>query len=188
MQLTHFLPIARGDEPADLVIKGAVLLNVVTGERDHGDIAVTGEVYDALMAAGAAFGERGRGVAVLCEASSSETLRRMRGRLAARYPELSWYEYEPISWDEALDEIAGRMTEIKARHGAEQIAFSITTGSGTHSSDSLPGPTSCSRNGVSSRNVMRPAKVSDYCRRRSGEAGPSGTKAGAFVAVSRFSV
>jgi hypothetical protein len=28
--------------------------------------------------------------------------------------------WQPISWDEALDEIAGRMAGIKAQHGAEQ--------------------------------------------------------------------
>jgi anaerobic selenocysteine-containing dehydrogenase len=45
--------------------------------------------------------------------------------------------WEPLSWDEALDEISARMADIKARHAAEQVAFSITTGSGTHISDSI---------------------------------------------------
>ncbi|WP_201768364.1 molybdopterin-dependent oxidoreductase [Stutzerimonas azotifigens] len=42
-----------------------------------------------------------------------------------------------ISWDEALDEIAGRMADIKARCGAEAFAFSVTTPSGTPLSDSI---------------------------------------------------
>jgi anaerobic selenocysteine-containing dehydrogenase len=45
--------------------------------------------------------------------------------------------WEPLSWDEALDVISARMADLKARHGAEQVAFSITTGSGTHISDSI---------------------------------------------------
>ncbi|MDF1793023.1 MAG: molybdopterin-dependent oxidoreductase [Thalassobaculaceae bacterium] len=45
--------------------------------------------------------------------------------------------WEPISWDEALDEIAGRMATIAREHGAEQTAFSVTTPSGTHISDSI---------------------------------------------------
>lgn len=45
--------------------------------------------------------------------------------------------WEQISWEEALDEIAGRMARIRADHGAEQVAFSITTPSGTHMSDCI---------------------------------------------------
>ena len=45
--------------------------------------------------------------------------------------------WESISWDEALDDIAHRMAEIRDVHGAEQIAFSVTTPSGTHISDSI---------------------------------------------------
>ena len=33
--------------------------------------------------------------------------------------------WESISWDEALDDIAHRMAEIRDVHGAEQIAFSF---------------------------------------------------------------
>ena len=43
----------------------------------------------------------------------------------------------PISWDEALDEIAGHMARIRDAHGPEQVAFSVTTPSGTHISDSI---------------------------------------------------
>src|SRR5436190_212681 len=45
--------------------------------------------------------------------------------------------WQPISWDEALDEIAHRMQAIKTTHGAEQVAFSVTTPSGSHLSDSI---------------------------------------------------
>ncbi|WP_208601331.1 molybdopterin-dependent oxidoreductase [Phytopseudomonas flavescens] len=45
--------------------------------------------------------------------------------------------WERISWDEALDEIASRMGDIKARRGAEAFAFSVTTPSGTPLSDSI---------------------------------------------------
>jgi anaerobic selenocysteine-containing dehydrogenase len=45
--------------------------------------------------------------------------------------------WQPISWDEALDTIAQRMRDIARVHGAEQVAFSVTTPSGTHISDSI---------------------------------------------------
>jgi anaerobic selenocysteine-containing dehydrogenase len=45
--------------------------------------------------------------------------------------------WEPISWDEALAEIARRMREIRDKHGAEQVAFSVTTPSGTQISDAI---------------------------------------------------
>jgi anaerobic selenocysteine-containing dehydrogenase len=45
--------------------------------------------------------------------------------------------WRPISWDQALREIAERMCAIRDRHGAEQVAFSVTTPSGTHISDSI---------------------------------------------------
>ena len=46
--------------------------------------------------------------------------------------------WQPISWDEALDAIAARMADIKAQHGAEQVAFSVTTPSGSHLQDCIP--------------------------------------------------
>ena len=49
-------------------------------------------------------------------------------------PDPGW---EPIGWDEALTEIAGRLAGIRAKHGAEQVAFSVTTPSGSHISDSI---------------------------------------------------
>lgn len=45
--------------------------------------------------------------------------------------------WEPISWDVALDEITRRMARIRDDHGAEQVAFSVTTPSGTHISDGI---------------------------------------------------
>ncbi|QJQ96338.1 MULTISPECIES: molybdopterin-dependent oxidoreductase [Halomonadaceae] len=42
-----------------------------------------------------------------------------------------------IGWDEALDEIASRLRELRDRYGAESVAFSVTTPSGTPMSDSI---------------------------------------------------
>ena len=49
-------------------------------------------------------------------------------------PDPAW---RVISWDEALTEIAGRMAGIRREHGAEQVAFSVTTPSGSHLQDSI---------------------------------------------------
>jgi predicted molibdopterin-dependent oxidoreductase YjgC len=32
-------------------------------------------------------------------------------------------DFHPCDWDEALDAVAGRLLEIRARHGADSIAF-----------------------------------------------------------------
>ena len=45
--------------------------------------------------------------------------------------------WQPISWDEALDEIAARLSTLARDHGPEQAAFSVTTPSGSHISDSI---------------------------------------------------
>lgn len=45
--------------------------------------------------------------------------------------------WEPIEWDEALMEITDHIGRIRTDHGAEQVAFSVTTPSGTHMSDSI---------------------------------------------------
>jgi anaerobic selenocysteine-containing dehydrogenase len=58
-------------------------------------------------------------------------LRRMNPKGAA---DAGW---TPIGWDEALAEIATRLGDIRERHGAEQVAFSVTTPSGSHMSDSI---------------------------------------------------
>ena len=39
--------------------------------------------------------------------------------------------WEPISWDEAMSQIAAQMSDIRDQHGPEQVAFSVTTPSGT---------------------------------------------------------
>nr|WP_264293974.1 molybdopterin-dependent oxidoreductase [Diaphorobacter aerolatus] len=45
-------------------------------------------------------------------------------------------QWERISWDEALDEIARRLLAARAEHGAESVAFAVTTPSGTPMVDS----------------------------------------------------
>ncbi len=45
--------------------------------------------------------------------------------------------WQEISWDEALAEIGSNLDRIRREHGPEQVAFSVTTPSGTHISDSI---------------------------------------------------
>ena len=45
--------------------------------------------------------------------------------------------WQRISWDEALTEIADKLAVYRDRHGAESVAFSVTTPSGTPMSDSI---------------------------------------------------
>lgn len=45
--------------------------------------------------------------------------------------------WQSITWDEALDEIASRLSHVKAAYGAESVAFGVTTPSGTPMSDSI---------------------------------------------------
>ena len=45
--------------------------------------------------------------------------------------------WESITWDEALTQIASQMQRIGDDHGPEQVAFSVTTPSGTHISDCI---------------------------------------------------
>jgi anaerobic selenocysteine-containing dehydrogenase/ferredoxin-NADP reductase len=42
-----------------------------------------------------------------------------------------------IGWDEALDEVAERLGDLRRRHGAESVAFSTTTPTGTGLADSI---------------------------------------------------
>ncbi len=58
-------------------------------------------------------------------------LRRTSPKGAAR---TTW---QAISWDEAFAEIAERMNHVRDCHGAEQVAFSVTTPSGTQISDGI---------------------------------------------------
>jgi len=43
MNLSHFLPIARGDESADLVLRNGRVINVFTGEIVETDVAIAGD-------------------------------------------------------------------------------------------------------------------------------------------------
>jgi adenine deaminase len=43
MELSRFLPIARGDEPADLVLRHGRVINVYTGEIIEVDVAISGD-------------------------------------------------------------------------------------------------------------------------------------------------
>ncbi len=43
MNLSHFLPIARGDEPASLALRNGRVINVFTGEIIETDVAIAGE-------------------------------------------------------------------------------------------------------------------------------------------------
>src|ERR1700722_20204797 len=47
--------------------------------------------------------------------------------------------WKEISWDEALDEIAGKLGNIRQISGAEAVAFAVTTPSGTPMVDSFEG-------------------------------------------------
>ncbi len=47
--------------------------------------------------------EGGEGLAILTEASSSPSLADMRSRFTRTYPNAGWYEYEPLSGDNARD-------------------------------------------------------------------------------------
>jgi anaerobic selenocysteine-containing dehydrogenase/ferredoxin-NADP reductase len=61
----------------------------------------------------------------------TKPLRRSAPRDAA---DPGWVE---ISWDEALDEIAGKLGDIRKESGAEAVAFAVTTPSGTPMVDSF---------------------------------------------------
>ncbi|MBR0647013.1 molybdopterin-dependent oxidoreductase [Plastoroseomonas hellenica] len=45
--------------------------------------------------------------------------------------------WQEIGWDEALDEVASRLDGLRRQHGAESVAFSVTSPSGTSLSDSI---------------------------------------------------
>lgn len=51
----------------------------------------------------------------------------------------SWADpgWVAVSWEEALDDIATRLSKLKADHGAETVAFAATTPSGTPIVDSI---------------------------------------------------
>ena len=42
MELAQLLRVARGEEPADLVLRGGAVINVFSGEIERTDIALAG--------------------------------------------------------------------------------------------------------------------------------------------------
>jgi anaerobic selenocysteine-containing dehydrogenase len=80
----------------------------------------------------------GRGLCVKGRAApelvySADRLLRPRRRTRPKSdPDPGWVE---IGWDEALDWTAGQMRRVAAAHGAEAVAFGVTTPSGTAVSD-----------------------------------------------------
>ena len=55
MELTCFLPVARGDEPADLVLRNGRVINVFTGEIVEADVAIAG---DTIVGVGPGYAAR----------------------------------------------------------------------------------------------------------------------------------
>ncbi len=47
--------------------------------------------------------KQGEGLALLCEATTSLTIATAKARLMAAYPKAQWFEYEPISGDNAIE-------------------------------------------------------------------------------------
>ena len=53
MQLADLIRVARGDEPADLVLRNAQLVNVFSGQVEPADVAIGGGVtVDSLQGGG----------------------------------------------------------------------------------------------------------------------------------------
>lgn len=46
IDLTEVLAAARGEVPADIVLKGGCIFNSFTGEWEIGDVAIVGETID----------------------------------------------------------------------------------------------------------------------------------------------
>ncbi|MBB4683446.1 molybdopterin-dependent oxidoreductase [Amycolatopsis jiangsuensis] len=82
---------------------------------------------------GAAMCPKGRAAPELVH-SPARLTRPLRRTTPKSDPDPGWRE---ITWDEALTEIAARLGEIRARDGAEAVAFSVTSPSGTPMSDAI---------------------------------------------------
>ncbi|MEY9874252.1 anaerobic selenocysteine-containing dehydrogenase/ferredoxin-NADP reductase [Streptacidiphilus sp. MAP12-33] len=95
------------------------------------DGRITGVRPDPDHPTGAAMCPKGRAAAEIAHSSRRLTtpLRRTRPK---DDPDPGW---EPISWDQALDEIAARLAAIAAEDGPEAVAFAVATPSGTMVSD-----------------------------------------------------
>ncbi|KAA9158062.1 molybdopterin-dependent oxidoreductase [Amycolatopsis acidicola] len=82
---------------------------------------------------GAAMCPKGRAAPELVH-SPARLTRPLRRTTPRTDPDPRWRE---ISWDEAMSEIAERLGKIRAESGAEAVAFSVTSPSGTPMSDSI---------------------------------------------------
>jgi len=67
-------------------------------------------------------------------ANRNRLLHPMRRTNPKTDPDPGWRR---ISWDEALSEVAARLSEIRERAGPEAVAFALTTPSGTAISDDI---------------------------------------------------
>ncbi|MER5890365.1 molybdopterin-dependent oxidoreductase [Streptomyces sp. NPDC001941] len=95
------------------------------------DGRITGVRPDPGHPTGAAMCPKGRSAAEIAHSTRRLTspLRRTNPK---DDPDPGW---EPVSWDEALDEIAARLSRIAAESGPETVAFGVATPSGTMVSD-----------------------------------------------------
>ncbi|MAC78177.1 MAG: molybdopterin oxidoreductase [Rhodobacteraceae bacterium] len=94
---------------------------------------LTGVDPDPDHPTGGALCAKGRAVPEIVHHTNRLT-RPLRRRNPRTDPVPQW---EEISWDEALDQIAARMAAIRDAHGAEAVGFATTTPSGTAISDSI---------------------------------------------------
>ncbi|MFE0103990.1 molybdopterin-dependent oxidoreductase [Streptomyces sp. NPDC059009] len=92
---------------------------------------ITGVRPDPEHPTGSAMCPKGRSAAELAHSTRRLTtpLRRTRPKSD---PDPGW---EPITWDEAMTEIAGRIGRIAEESGPEAVAFGVATPSGTSVSD-----------------------------------------------------
>ncbi len=66
VDLTRFLPVARGDEPADLVLRNGRVVNVFTGEIIEADVAIAGDTIVGVGPGYEAGEEMGLGGRYVC--------------------------------------------------------------------------------------------------------------------------
>ncbi len=72
-------------------------------------------------------------------------------------------DYEPVGWDEAIPEIAGRLVDLKERHGGESIFYYGGGGQGNHLGGSLYGRTLLHALGsVFSSNALAQEKTGEF--------------------------
>ena len=88
---------------------------------------------DPTHPTGRAFCAKGQAAPEQVE-SPDRILHPMKRTRAKGDPDPGWVR---ISWDEALDTVAGAMRRLAAESGPESVAFAITTPSGTAISDSI---------------------------------------------------